>query len=182
MFRQTALVTLMLTAALLTGCNRTDLSSPKAAAKTFFKAMENNDVATAKKACTGADDKSIESLAATMANFKKFSDAAKSKFGDKAKNLDDLKAFDVDSIDQATVKENGNEAMLDSKGSNAKLKKVDGDWKVDVSDMAAMLPMMKGLGDAAGKAADGINNGSIKTMEDAKKQVMGSGMGISMPH
>src|SRR4051812_7573930 len=71
------------------GCGKSDLSSPKAAAKTFATAITNGDAETAKKASTGVDAKVIDSLAALTGNMKKLHEAAVAKFGDEGKSLGD---------------------------------------------------------------------------------------------
>src|SRR5437763_12436424 len=63
-----------------------DLSSPKAAAMTFAKAVEAGDVQAAKAAAIneGENAQLIETLTEVAANVNKLRDAAKAKFGDGA--------------------------------------------------------------------------------------------------
>ena len=163
----------------MAGC-KGDLSTPKGAAKTFATAMEKGDAATAQKASTGADPKLVASMATAMGNVKKMRDAAKSKFGASADSFGTTQGHDFSDyeqkLDDADVKEQGDTATITPKqGQPMKLKKVDGDWKVDLSEIGSgpMAQAGGGMFDAMSKAAtettDDINAGKFKTAQEAEQ-------------
>jgi len=171
------------------GCGKSDFSSPKGAARTYAAAMANGDAEMAKKACTGGDPKLIESMAVAAGNFKKLQDAAISKFGDEGKTVfgGTANGFDVDkNLDDAVEKIDGDNATVTLKsGKPLNLKKVDGEWKVDASEMGGVagsmgVAMADSMGKTAKELADEINDGKYKTAAEAKdafSKKMFGGMG-----
>jgi hypothetical protein len=178
------------------GCGKGDLSTPKGAAKTFATALENGDADAAKKACTGGDPKMIDSLANAAGNMKKMREAAISKFGDEGKTAfngpdgDDMGMMTT-KVDDAVEKIDGDKAMLTLKdGKPLALKKVDGDWKVDVSEMSGLgssmgAAMFDSMGKAAKEVTDDVNTGKYKSAADAKtafgQKMMGGVFGGGLP-
>lgn len=164
------------------GCNKNDLSTPKSAAKSFAKAMEAGDAEAAKAASTGGDPKMIESMAKVAGNMKKLKEAAVSKFGEEGKSIgggpggkgDGLSEM-VKQVDESTEQITGDTATLTPKGGGEvlKMKKVNGDWKMDVSQLGGgMAQLGAGMFDAMAKAAaettDEINAGKYKTAKEAQ--------------
>ena len=174
---------------MVVGCNKVDLSTPKAAAKTFAHAVDKGDADTAVAASTGADPKTMTSFVSFVSSMKKLQDATKSKFGQDSMGGQQMPSFaDMEKkVDEADVKENGDTATLSAKGdlNGITLKKVNGDWKVDFSDMSKGATQMPGGMDAMSKAAsdtaDEINAGKYKTAMEAQmalgQKVMGSALG-----
>ncbi|MDB5295655.1 MAG: hypothetical protein JWO31_1638 [Phycisphaerales bacterium] len=162
----------------IAGCGKSDTSTPKAAAKTFAAAMTTGDADAAKAASTGADAKMIESMANAFGSYKKLHDAAAAKFGEEGKKLgamggsvdDDL----VKKLADATETITGDTATVAPKDGKAmKLKKVDGAWKVDMSEMAGPMAalgsqMFDKMGKAAKVTADEIAAGQYKTIDEAQ--------------
>ncbi len=178
-------------AALITaGCDGDDLSTPKGAAQTFASAMESGDVETAKRASTGADPKMIETMAKAMGSMKKLKEAAISKFGDEGKRItSDSGDLDLTrKVNEAEEKIEGDTATLTTKGDMGtpmKLKKIDGSWKVDGSEMAGPAAGMGiAMFEAAAKAADELANeisaGKYKTADEAKTAMTQKMMGGMM--
>jgi hypothetical protein len=185
-----ALTTLVAAALLLLagGCNKNDLSTPKGAAKSFAKALESGDAEAAKAASTG-DPKLVESLAKVGGGMKKLQDAAVAKFGEEGKSIaggpggkGDKMAEMSKRVEESTEKIDGDTATLTPKdgGEALKLKKVNGDWKLDVSQMGGGMAQMgsamfDAMAKAAGETADEISAGKYKTVKEAQ-MAMGTKM------
>ena len=77
-------------------------------------------------------------------------------------------------VDEAEEKIDGDKATLTPKtGTPIKLKKVDGDWKVDGSELPAASAgaagaMFDNMAKAAKETTDDINAGKYKTAAEAK--------------
>lgn len=169
-----------------TGCNKTDLSTPKAAGKTFATALKAGDAETAKASSTGGDPALIDTMATAVKNMYAVNDAAIAKFGeaDGKTVMGDSGQFDPKSFEDATEAINGDTATVTPKtGQPMPFKKVDGVWKVDLGNLGGGLfaAMGKGMFETLGKNAaeltDEINAGKYKTAADAKmamEQKMGT--------
>ena len=164
-----------------------DLSSPKAAAMTFAKAVEAGDVQAAKAAAIneGENAQLIETLTEVAANVNKLRDAAKAKFGDGAaeqfvgnrKPLEEMSK----QLDKAEVKQDGDSATISSadQPGSTKLKKIGSDWKVDLAaslkdspqsaQIFQQLPFLKAIGVAMGETAGEISADKYKTVDEAKQ-------------
>jgi len=176
-----------------------DLSSPKAAAMAFAKAMQVGDAAAAKSATlSDAENQEIVGLLAGMVSSNlKLRDAAKAKWGEDAgdqlagnmKNLDMAKQ-----LEKAEVKEEGDTATITSPegGNPVKLKKVDGTWHIDmVNSMAGQagsaqqLSILKAIGSTMSDLAGEIAEGKYKTVEEAKSalqtKVLGAMASVRRP-
>lgn len=194
MLRNSQLVGFAIAMALVVGCDNkpsgggggggTDISSPKAAVKTFISAIARGDASSAKAAAI-ADDKQakvIEAMAAMFPGMVKLHDAAAQKFGaEQAKDLEGPIAI-IANVDKAEEKIDGDKATVTVKGANkpVALKKVDGGWKVDMAGMsspddAEMTKMAPIMGKVAGEVADDIKAGKFKDMNEAQ-QAMGKKM------
>src|SRR5262245_45712792 len=172
-----------------------DLSTPKAAAMSFAKAMEAGD-ADGAKAATLSDAENQELvtiLAGMISNVNKLREAAKAKFGEEASNqiAGNMKTMDMaKQLEDSEVKEEGETASINSTksaGNPVKLKKVGGDWKVDMTgsiagapgggQIAQQLPFLKAVGAAMGDLATEIKDGKYATIEDAKSAMQTKMMG-----
>jgi len=174
--------------ALLCGCGgsssggSTDLSTPKAAVKTVADALRRGDAAALKNATINGDPAFIDMMASMMSSTKTLTDAAVAKFGDAGKTISNSKMPDFDkSLDNADVKEEGDTATVtpkDGNGEPVKLKKVDGQWKMDFAqaphmpskaEMDQMGPMFNSMVDANKTTAADINAGKYKSVEEARQ-------------
>jgi hypothetical protein len=164
---------------------KVDLSTPKAGATAFAKALENGDLEAA-KAASIADEKGVqilELLVPVMGSMKKFSDAATAKFGEEGKKISGENAEGLNiakQIEEAEIKETGDTATLATKNSKEplKMKKVDGEWKVDIAsmdtggaaaDIEKAKPMFTAMAKAAAEETQAINEGKYKTADEAKQ-------------
>jgi hypothetical protein len=74
-------------------------------------------------------------------------------------------------LDEAELKEEGDTATLTNKDraqDSLKLKKVDGQWRVDLSSQSQQAPLIKSLGSLMGDVATEINDGKYKTVDEAQ--------------
>ena len=172
-----------------------DLSNPKSAAMAFAKAMEAGDADVA-KAATLSDANNQElvtTLAGMVANVNKLRDSAKAKFGDAAGEqiAGNMKSMDMaKQLEDAEVKETGDTASISSTktpGNPVQLKKVDGEWKVDMAssiaaapgggNIAQQLPFLKAVGAAMGELSTEITAGKYKDVEEAQSAMQTKMMG-----
>ncbi len=167
-----------------------DTSTPKATLIAFGKALEAGDV-NGVKALTISDEKSdklLEAFVPTIAAMKHLSEVSVTKFGEAGKSIgnDSGKGFELArDVENAHITETGDTAtatMKDSKSKDPiKLKKVNGQWKVDFAsamgpqakaeDIAKIAPMFTGMTKAANESAAEIEAGKYKTAEEAKQAV-----------
>lgn len=165
-----------------------DLSSPKAALRSFFAAMDKGDTAMlektvlfSKEADKQKEEKDILGAMTDMVvAMNKLADAATAKFGPGGKEI----VADHPTQD-ATKRLEEAEVKIDEKAGTAtvaiknqaeptNLRKVGEQWKVDLAampqrDMAARaIPFLRGMARAAATTADEISNGSFKTVAEAK--------------
>jgi hypothetical protein len=159
-----------------------DLSTPKAAAKTFGQGMSDGDIDQVKASVLADADqtKALEALVKVIANFKKVEEAAVAKFGEAGKTVASQQQMSVGEelakIDQSTETIDGDNATLTAPDSQEPLhlKKTDGQWKVDFSQMpgsdqiAQALPMIDAMAGAAGELSTEIAADKYKTADEAK--------------
>ncbi|HEY2587948.1 MAG TPA: hypothetical protein VGI81_19550 [Tepidisphaeraceae bacterium] len=123
---------------------------------------------------------------------KKLQDASVARFGDQGKNLTgggngpDFSEWSK-KIDEATVKQEGDAATLTQKdsGEPLKLKKINGEWKVDVSPMTSEMAsmgtaMIDSMSKAASETADEIKAGKYKTPQEAQQALSSKMMSSSL--
>jgi hypothetical protein len=187
MFRKVKLATAMVVvccavAPLAARAADVDLSTPKAAAKTFGQGLSDGDAETVKAAAIANEDqvKALEALVRAVSNFKKVEEAAVAKFGDAGKSIANPGSMSIGDelakIDTAEEKIDGDSATLTPAESTQplQLRKIDGQWKVDFAAMpgseqaAEALPMINAMADAATELADEISADKYKTAEEAK--------------
>jgi hypothetical protein len=153
--------------------------------------MEAGDADTA-KAATMADAENQELVAVLVGmvgNVNKLRDAAKSKFGEEAGSqlAGNMKTGDMaKQLEESEVKEEGETASITNAKSpqnSVKLKKVSGEWKVDMagsaggSQITQQLPFLKAVGAAMGDLATEITDGKYKTVEEAQGALQTKMMG-----
>jgi hypothetical protein len=168
------------------GAEKSDLSSPKASAKTFATALTEGDASGARKAAivTEVQGKAIDALAAMVGGFKKLSIAAETKFGAAGKDVSQGTDMinQLKNIDTAEEKIDGDSAILivkdqenNPRAQPLKLKKVGADWKIDVDampdhdKMEQMTPVLKAMGKAAEDTAAEISTDKYKNADEAKQ-------------
>ncbi|HZL34525.1 MAG TPA: hypothetical protein VFC78_04385 [Tepidisphaeraceae bacterium] len=159
----------------LAGCSKTVGSTPKATAAAFARAVAAGDADGAKKASTGGDPAAIDALAAMAHKMKKLHDAIVTKFGEAQVKTIQGSTYNMsevlDQMDAAQETITGDSATLifNHAGHPMKLKKVDGNWKVDASEVArpGMVPMFEKMGEAASQTADEISAGKYATPKQA---------------
>jgi hypothetical protein len=182
--------------AALIGCGG-DTSTPKGAAKTMIDAMKKGDAATVKSVTVNGDPKFIDMMVAMVSSNQQLQDAAVAKFGADGNSIGEAKMLgDVDKkLDDAEVKENGDTATITTKDSREPmtLKKVDGQWKVDLSQMPqmpgkddpSMQPMFNAMLDVNKQLAADISAGKYKTAAEAKQagqeKLMAAMMSLQKP-
>lgn len=158
-----------------------DLSSPKSAAMSFAKALEAGDAATAKASAVATEEegKFIDVMAGMMSGMLKLKAASIAKFGDAGKDIagssDDVEISKQ--IETAEVKEEGDVATLITKkdeGKPLQLKKVGGEWKVDISsmtqgeDVSKAMPLFKAMSEAMTELTKEITDGKYADVDGAK--------------
>lgn len=173
------------------GAAAADLSTPKAAAQSFAKAVTTGDNAGIRATTTGTEEqyKMAEAMGGMLKSMADLRAAATAKYGadnpiSKDKDMDIAK-----DIDEAEFKTEGDVATMVKKTNPndkdpLKLKKVDGKWKVDLGSMPAsesaqitkMAPAMK---KACDEVAAEINSGKHATA-DAAQTAMGQKMAAAM--
>jgi len=158
-----------------------DLSSPKAAVKTFVQALANGNVDLAKSAAiTNAQQAQLLELMTQMTgSMKKLTDAAVAKFGEAGETISGQKmkmGENLKQIDDSEVKIDGDNATIlpTNQKEPVKLKKQNGDWKVDIASMpnldrlAEAKPMITAMVSAANATATDISAGKFKDVEEAR--------------
>ena len=162
-----------------------DQSTPKATAMSFAKALEAGDEAAAKQLSVGSeqDQQVLSAMLEFTRSVKTLRDAAVKKYGDKADevtgggmNVDTAKAMEDTQIteegDTATV------ATTRPQPSSMRLKKVDGKWKVDLTEtlkgaagpdqnIGQFQGMLKGWSAALTETAGEITDGKYPAPADA---------------
>ncbi len=177
-----------------------DLSEPKAAAKTFINAVADGDIETAKAAAIANEKQQawIESLSAVMVSYQKLDTAMATKFGKatdadaehdmfsgmrKENILKELEAMRVEIKDDTArflppKQEGQSDEDVDQ---NLVLKKVDGQWKVDVSSMndgdMENMDQSKKFATMLDKLTADIESGKLKTRQEVMAAMMGGAMG-----
>jgi hypothetical protein len=162
-----------------------DKENIKSVAKTFAKAMQDGDTATAKKHVL-TDEKSekfLNVMGELSSSKKKLTDAAVAKFGEEGKAIVSqgpglANATKMDhNIDDATIEVKRETAVLTSKetpGKPLNLKKDGGEWKVDFraiasdTQMERGLPIMQKMATAMSETAADIRDGKYQTTQEAQ--------------
>jgi hypothetical protein len=176
---------------ILTGCGTSDstdnYSTPRKAATMLAQAVQQGDAAGIKAASVGGDPQVIDALAASMSAHKALADAATAKFGPDAKGFDnDAGAMSdfAQRLNDAQVTINGETAVITINGSSTPwltLKKIDGDWKADLSQLPglgpsnespAMAAMMQKMAAVTRDLAAEVAAGKYPTIDAAREARM----------
>ncbi len=171
-----------------------DLSTPKAAARTYADAMRVGDAESANRAVTGVDPRIIKLLADLGASRNGLEAAAVKRFGDEGKRVAGGSEAPygpsfLKLLDQADVRIDGDHATITERPAiqsttgpaNAersatpplKLMKIGNDWKLDYGAMenthnlTEALPLMEAFIHANREVAQEINSGTYSTPTDA---------------
>jgi len=156
-----------------------DLSTPRKAAIAFAKGVESGDMTAVKATAIGTDSdyKLVESIMGLIGANKELRAAAIEKFGEDGKQIstEDLSNISKQ-MEQGDEKIDGDTATVGKPDEKdpMKLKKIEGNWKVDLASipekeqMTKAMPKMRKV--MTGAAAD-IKAGKYKTIEDAKTAV-----------
>lgn len=165
-----------------------DLTTPRAAAKSFTLALARGDAGAARNAILDPDKygPTTDSMAAMATSIKSFGDAAAEKFGSAARNLADTSAFaDIGrNIDKADVKLDGDSATIaapstgevspSSPDQAVILKKIGDEWKVDLAAMdpkgklLQTTPAFRLYAQATDEVAGEIKSGTIRSLAEAE--------------
>lgn len=174
---------------------RPDLSTPKAAAVAFMRALESGEVRAIKAVTLGSDDdyRLMSAVASAMRATRDLQKAATDRFGKAGDGIVPGQSGDpVDEISESKVKETGDTALLarkeDPEGrSPLRLKKTDGQWKIDLAALPdkrqinQALPAMRATQRAMEQAAADIKAGKYKTADEAKEAVQKQLMQAATP-
>src|SRR5207302_4443487 len=112
-------------------------------------------------------------LSELAGNRNKLREAATAKFGaEDATKMTGKSSPDemAKQIDAAQVKEDGDSATINNKDdarNSLKLKRSNGEWKIDLGDAAKQAPFIKALGGVMADVAGEISDGKYKTADDA---------------
>jgi hypothetical protein len=172
--------------------DKPDLSSPKSAAMAFGTALVAGDSAGVKAATVGTEEeyKMVDAISMMVSSMKKLNDAADAKFGKDNGISQPNAGMDITKeIETSEIKVDGDVATVDKKDKNdknppMKLKKIDGNWKVDLSslpkeNMDQMMKVIPSISKAFTELATEITAGKYKTAMEAK-DAMGQKMLAAM--
>jgi len=170
-----------------------DLSSPKAAAKSLYRAVEASDAATVREVFQ-ADDAKQRELAAAFADLlvtgKALTDAASKKFGQAGEDIGQAMVGKDEParIDAAEEKRSGDTATLVLPGQSRPMvfQQSGGKWRLRVMEYAGATPqnlprqltMLRRVTAALAESAKEIGEGRYATVDDARKAVEGKLHGV----
>ena len=168
-----------------------DPASPRGTLEALIGAMQAGDTAKIKTliATTNpTEEKMVDAMATMAVSQKKFRTAAQTAYGDGAKELTgDTEAGTAEGlakIDAAPESINGDTATVDPSGQPGvaplRLKKVDGQWRIPVSELARgvdQATIQQRLDDLAfmskmmDESSDEVSRGMYKTPKDAGEAI-----------
>jgi hypothetical protein len=162
-----------------------ELATPKAAAITFVRAMEADDMDAFRQVTLGNDEdyKLFEPLLNMTGAAKRLEKAARTHFGKEgSKVVRESPAVELEvHVQESDVKVNGDRATLkhkaDGNGDALPLKKTAAGWKVDLTaipnrqQMSDAGPTMTRMQQTLEQAAADILEGKFKTPDEAEKAV-----------
>jgi len=172
-----------------------DLTSPKAAALTFLRAISAGDVQTAKSACIGTEREkaSVEALSTLITGLRAYDQAVNTRFGVEAAQTDaqlkqaisDLLDVSITHAENAMVHEGPQTATVEPAAGGVRLRarpaiylrKDQNHWKVDLATTAQAdkrfdpetSQQYAVAGNALHQAADKINAGRYKSLAEAQR-------------
>jgi hypothetical protein len=160
-----------------------DASSPKAAAKSLFRAVSEGDRAGVRAALFAANAEQaalLDAMADLIVNGKRLGDAARDKFGAAGDPIGRgmLDPADLARIDAAAVKQSGDAATLDVPGQSRPMsfrRGGDGKWRLVVTDFGGALPqnidmqtrLVRMMADAMDESAREVAAGKYSTPQAA---------------
>ena len=175
-----------------------DLSTPRKTAPAFAMALQRGDLATLKTVAIGSpeDYRLMQSVTGMTAAAGQLNEAAVARFGAEegkklAKSMGGApEQSDVPrQIAESEEKIDGDSAAITMKGAqpgNAiNLKKVDGEWKVDLSqfpkrdEIARQAPMLDAAAKVLLQGAADVRGGKYRTPDDASQDIQRQ-MGVVM--
>jgi len=157
--------------------DKPDLSTPKKSASAFAVAVQCGDMATVKAVSIGEEEdyKIIESLSHLLDAGHKLQEAAVAKFGEPGKQAtQDVQSDFAHHIEEGEEHVDGQTASIGGRDRQdpLKLKKVDRDWKVDLStfrqreQLQSVVPkIQKVMTDTTA----GIESGRYKTPQEVRE-------------
>jgi len=177
----------MLVATSWTGAqSKPDLSSPKKATVAFAEGLQSGNLDQVKASSIGDDSdyKLMQTVTSTMSAVRKLHDAAVARFGpDDAKKLAAGISDNTDigkQVEASDEKVEGDSAMILEKGKpNANavhLKKVNGDWKVDLTNypqkqvMQQNLPMLEAMRSVMLQSASDVASKHYRDVDEASTE------------
>lgn len=164
----------MLCSTLARAEEKPDLSTPKKAATAFARAVQRGDMAAVKAVSIGEDEdyKIIESLSHLIDAGGKLQDAAVAKFGEAGRQAtQDVQSDFARHVEQGEEHIDNQTASVGGRDRQdpLRLKKVEGDWKVDLStfrqreQLQSIVPkILKVMTDAIA----GIESGKYKSAQE----------------
>lgn len=158
-----------------------DLSSPKSAFRAYTTALMNGDHNGVMRTVIASPkgQKMLDGQMAYNAVEKRFRAATVKAFPDSAKELPDPFTDTLASIDAAEVATAGDTATLTSKQTMqpVKLKKQDGNWKIDLSAMYGdevideVIQFRKALSDVMEGMTEDVTNGKFTDYNDVRSNL-----------
>lgn len=173
---------------LYAGCKpRADYSTPKKAVRSFYVALVTDGAESAKAGVADALQAEVMAELRTLVNkVLAAQEAAEAKFGQSGASVSGGLPS-LDDIDQASEKIEGDTATLALRNQpkQLRLKRVDGQWKLDVFSVLGIAPkdkesarrMLSAAAGAADHVAQQIKSGHYKTAGDASAALS---MGMTM--
>jgi hypothetical protein len=175
-------------ALLAAGCERKpagpDLSTPKAAAVTFTRALENGDLVTARAAsnASGYEGELLEAMAESASGMSRLTTVAGARLGDEAKKLTEQHASIsmAKMVADGTVDQQGERATVSTKEKSGRMQlmRSDGRWLVDVGaltrgqDVSQVVIFLRAAGLAARQVADDIDAGRLTSLAAAQEAMV----------
>jgi hypothetical protein len=193
------ILSIVLSAALAAGCSEAaadrDLTSPKAAALTFARAIDRGDADTARFAAMsgGIENDLLDAMALAVPALRKLDATARAKWsaaggalvrrsstGSSSTSNNPLDTVKMLTEGDVAILGDGTLAQISSRdaANSLQLKKIDGQWKVDVGamikgqDVTQTIPWLRALASTANSVAAQIEAGSVSTVDEAQ-QAMG---------
>jgi hypothetical protein len=164
-----------------------DLSSPKKATIAFAMGLQSGNLDQVKASSIGdeSDYKLMQTVTSTMSSVHKLEDAAVARFGrEEGKKLGAGVNDNSDiarQVEESDEKVDGDSATILEKGkpdTNAvHLKKVDGGWKVDLTNypqkrlMQQNAPMLDAMRTVMTQSAVDVSSGRYRTVDDAQVEL-----------
>jgi hypothetical protein len=165
-----------------------DLSTPKAAARSMFVAIQSGDIDAIRNGLYQASPQQSE-LAGARAELivagKRLGDAMHARFPGAAGSIGGgtLDPADLQRLDQATVEQSGDRAKLTVPGQNRPMsfRRQDGLWRLVISDTSDATPeaiakqtlLVHMMAEAMNTSATEISSGTHKTPESAVSAIQG---------